>query len=897
MGATNEIEEFEFRHRAEMEASGGATEEPVGQRNPQKLRPNADTIPLGDPRYEEEPTLPYVIGKAKQGLITAPLIMSLAGDAVNYPFKSAAGGISKMVGGTYKPDYFQNTRNLMRSAPGVLGYDPDAAVPRDEYGKEKLSANMLGKIAEFGAGNILPGGAVVGSSKQPLVALAKEVAGTVAAAEGATMGGEWAPEKYKTLGEFAGSLTGPMLVQGLIEKASAGGNWIRKSATNNGIGFSKEARITSGNIKAARELQPQLTSPVSEQNLAEAAVIGKKIPGFNENVTLGQLTDSPLIKSRQQHYGSTNAEALSTGIEKQAALKKSIDNYSATQFPVTEGVNANQGIQRKFVADTDALTKRLNNLIEKEKSVAGSLPRGDMETLGAQIRETRNRLMETAKVAANSKYNMVYEVAEKTGLRVNMDDVATLAQGIRKDTGRVFQDDPGVIGKIINRYSQSIETPVPILKTLPNGKVIRQGFTAPAKVDATSDFREFHSLYKEANAEAGQLRLAASMGDKDAPQKLRQVEAIRDILKAKVTQMEGPEAGAVGSLLKEANSFYANKYQALFKTGVGGEIGKTGKFGVGTENAKLIDSLIMKPGDASGVREYLSMAQGDATALRSLEAGVMDKFTKEVVKDAVAGKVSQGSINAFLTKYKEPLELMPGIRQKISNVDQAMRAINTNRQTVIADSRALATDIVSKMAKAETPEKTIELAFSSPSNMVKLIASSSPDERNAIAKLVMEKAVKSGDPETFVAKNKAVLSAAMGKSQMDALNTIIAANRIAGRVDAPTHLAFQKMGDPLSEKIGTSIPQAISEQKGVTNRFASPEYAVSRVAMRWWNKQANEQKDKIMMEAIYNPEMAVKLSQFMKTPTRRAAYELNAHLIPYGIRSIYESEQVAEEHQ
>lgn len=852
---------------------------------------------LGDPIKEDSPISPYVINKAKQGLVTLPLIADLAGDAVNAPFKYVGKQLSKIVGGGYEPDYFQNTGNLMRSAPDALGYDPNMPVPTDEYGTKKLSAEMLGHIAEFAAGNIGPGGAVVSAAKKPLTALAKETAGVVLAGEGATAGSHLAPKGYETTGEMLGSMTGPLLVQKLIESASKGGNWVSKIADEQGIGVSQNSRISRGNMMAANELRPQLESPVSVQNIDKAGALSQQIPGFKENLTLGQITDSPFIKSRQQHYGSTTQTGLESGINKQAGLMTSINNYGNVKFPTIENVTANQGAIRKFDADAAMLTQKLKTIRDQETQIAAGLPRKDMEALGNEIRDTRNSLMESAKSVSTAKYSKVYEAADKAGLRVNMGDVESLAQGIIKDTGRVFQDEPGIVGKILNRYSQPTQSAEVTFKVLPNGNKIRQAPVPVKQVDQSADFKEFHSLYKEANQEAGQLRLASSMGQADAPQKLREVEKVRDLLKTKLTQMEGPEVGGVGVLLKDANQFYATKYQALFKTGVGGEIGKVGKFGAGTENAKLIDSLIMKPGDASGVREFLQMAQGDTKALQTLHSGVMDKFAKEVVKDSVSGKVSQTAINNFLTKYKEPLELLPQIRQSISTTDQAMRALNASRLQVISDAKINATSVVAKMAKSDTPDKAIGIAMQSPNNMAKLVANSSTDERLSIARLVMERAIKSPNAMEFISKNNGALTAAMGKEQLDALKIIVDARQIAARTNAPTHLAFEKLGDPLLNKIGTSIPQMLSEHKAVTNRFASPEYAASRIAVRWWNKQANEQKDKMIMEAIYNPEMAIALSKYMKETSVKSAGELNKHLIPYGIRTIYESEKPAEKYQ
>lgn len=853
---------------------------------------------LGEPTQKEESTYDYVVNSAKRGLATVPTLASMAGDVVNAPLKYVGKQVSDIFGLGYKPDYLQNTKAISNSAPDVIGYDPQMPIPKDAYGNPKLSADMLGHLAEFATGNILPGGAVVASARRPLVALAKEIAGVGLAAEGATMGANIVPEEHRAAGEFLGSLTGPLLAQKLITNATKGGNWVSSASEKAGFfGLSDEAKRMAGTVKAAKELQPQLSSAVSQQNMNEVGMLARKIPDFKTNITLGQATGSPVIQSMQQHYGTTVPDAMNLAQTKQSGLLSSIDKYTEGRFPLEPNISPIQGAKQAYgekIATLDAGITRLNN---QETFLASQFPRGDMEVIGAKIRDVRDSLMSATKQAVNARYKAVYDAANKSGLKVDMSDAEVLAASINRDSGRVFQNDPGVIGKILSRYGRNETKPVPTFKITPTGAKIRQPDAPLNQPNTIVPFEEFHSLYKDANREASVLNIAAKMGDKDAPQKLQQVEAVRDLLKTKLTQMEGPSAGNVGALLKDANQFYNSKYRMLFKTGVGGEIGKMGKFGFSTEDAKIVPSLIFKQGDASGVKEYLAMAQGDVSAYRALESGVMDKFSKEVVKDAANGKIDQASINRFLTKYKEPLAELPGIRAKLTNADSAIRSINQNRQMVIDEQRAFANSAIARIAKTENPEAAINHAMNSPNTMAQLLAKSSPVERKAIARTIMESVIKQPDPLAFMAKNSVVLNSALGKKQIGYLETIIAARKIASRTEAPTHLTFEKLNDPLSKAIGTSIPQAISEQKGVAMRFASPLYAGSRVGMRWFNKLSNEQRDKVLMDAIYNPEMAMDLSKYLVSPTKSAADAMNPHMIPYLMRGAIEGEKAIKEQQ
>lgn len=859
----------------------------VGAKPVAKAAASNSGMNLGGETHADDPILPYAWDKFKEGFASIPGLAANVGDITSLPMRTAVKAGENVISGRpvttdLTKDMMPLTERYQAGAPELLGYDPNMPVPKDVRGKPKLSAELLGNAAGFLGSNILPGAGVVGKSATPIKALAKEIGGSILAGEGQTMGGKMAPEGYKGLGEFAGSLTGPMAVQKGIDLLYGGGNWVKKGAEKAGFaGITEEARRRAGAEKAAKELAPQLSSPVSQQNMDEAARLGKKIPGFSENLTLGRATGSPAIQSMEHHFGSTVPEALETAQTKEKGLQGAISGYAGKRFPEQVETPPTQGAQRAYTGKVARLDEGISRLERQERTLAAKYARGDMEDIGADVRKVRGELMDKAKAASAARYQDVYEAARKNGLQVNMEDMQALASKINRDAGNAFQDDPGVIGKILGRYQGKSGAEKTI--TTPIGKNIKLGREGgePSKV---VDFEEFHSLYKEANREASELGIAAKLGSGEAAQKLRSVNQVRDLLKEKLGEMEGPEHGEVGKLLKNANNFYREKYAALFKQGVGGEIGKTNRFGFSTENAKLIPQLIFKKGDASGVREYMEMAQGDPKAYRTLESGIMDMFSKAVVKD---GKINKEALQSFLKAYKEPLAELPGIRSKIQSVDRAAQSLAENTKLVVKEQKDLAQSTLAKIAKTENPDALVAKAVRSPSTMQTLLdTATTPEEKQSVARSLMEHVAKQGDPLEFMQKNEKALSQALGKKQFGYLATIMNAQKVAGRTQAPTHLAgMEKLGDPLSEQIGTSIPQAISEQKMVSLRMGSKSYAVARVGMRWWNKLRNDKRDEILMDAIYNPDMAMSLSRFLANPTAKTASDANAHLISYGVKA------------
>lgn len=893
---------------------------------PRRLSDVQDSFGRG--QHTDEPTLPYVVNQVKKGFSAIPGLAGMAVDAIQYPFRKAGQGIEDITGVSL-PGFNMHGGNMpitdayhvgAQAGYGIhpsLGFDPAAEIPKDEYGQPKFAAELGGKIAEFAGMNVLPGVGTVARAAAPLRAAATELLVPVVAGEGAVMGEHLAEQAYpenktaKSIGGILGSLPGLLFTQKAVDaaatmssKSGKVADKINEAATNAGIKLpwvtdeSKaamaKAREQAALSDVAEKIGSQLGSQESVKNLSEAADISNKIPGFKENLTLGRITGSPTIRADEQHFSSTVPSALETATQKQAGLDAAIESQTTKRFPVQADTAINQGARRVLEEKSAKMEEGLNRLSAQEEKLASALPRGDAEGTGAQLRNIRNTMMQTARDVKNQKYADVASLAKQSGASIKMDDTLTIAKDINTAERNIFQDDPGVVGKILRRYSSETQATGVVIKTTPTGGKIK---TFPAPLEAKepiASFEEFQSLYREANKEYSNLTIAMKNGVPDAAQKLESVGKVLENLKAKIPTLESEAYGAVGVKFKEANDFYRTKYLEIFKKGMGGKIGQETKFGYSTPDSKIMSTLILKKNDPSGMKEFLEMAGGDQKALQVMENGVMDKLAQDVIRN---DKVNPNLLATFIRQHKQSLDEVPAIRNKISSIESATKSLVENKNMVLDEQAAIASSTLKKIANADNESTIISNAMKSPKYLDELVRSAgTQEEKQAVAYGVLRHAMKQPDSAKFIAENEKALIAAMGKRHVEYMKTIAKAQEISGRVEVPTHLQYDKLGDVLKEKTGTSVPGALSDVKSITNRFASPQYIVSRWGIQWWNKLRNEERDKIMMDVIFNPPKAEALQEFLKTGSSASAQKVNSHLVAYGVRTMaYAGSKIQEE--
>jgi len=860
---------------------------------------SAPTPAAPTPAAEEGGVLDYLQNKFRKGLAGLPAIGPLAADVVNMPLRPYAralglGDLGGTPGGGFVQ--FPATEQYSRAVTSAGVYDPNKPIPRDATGQPSFSVEVGGNIAEMAGMNVLPGAGVVARSATPGVALAKELAGTALSGEGMTMGKYLAGSdlfggpspRNEAIGEALGSMTGPMLVQKAIDAAVKGGNWVSKAGIPVGLTkASREEQLTKMAAEqqeqakkiAAGRLQPQLETEAARQTIARSQDLSRRIPGFGESLTLGRVTGSPAIKSMEQHFASTDPEMLELASKREQGLNEAIRRYSESRFPASDW-SAQDELKYIYGNRLRSFDEGLKRLDRQERKLAASLPRGDIESIGDQQRKLVAERMSIARQKADTLYREVRDTADKAGVKVNMSDVADLAKSSVGSDFRRFQDDPGILGKILRQYAPAPAAEAAV-KTTPSGGRIFSRPTAQAKPPMAS-YGEFESLYREANREARTLGTAASAGDLQAAQKLPAVNSLRDLLRTKLDEMAKPEYGEVGKKLQTANAYYRDQYANMFKRGVGAEVLKEGRFGPATENAKLTESLIFKRGDPSGVTEFLNASGGDPRGKQLLENGVFDMLSKKVVRD---GKVSKTALEGFLRDYKEPLSVVPDTRKKIENVASATRSLQENTNRALAGQTQLARSTLASAAKEENPAKIIANAIKSPKYLETILDNTGIESRKDVARGVMEQALGTPNATEFMTTNEKALKKILGTKQYANLKTIAQAREIAESVRPPGYVQYQREGDVLS-KFGTTVPQAVSDIKGVLQKRAGSSYISSLMGTRWWNKLRADEVDRLMKSAVFDPELARSIAEYSANGTANAAKALDDHLIAHGLRSV-----------
>jgi len=843
---------------------------------------------------QEEPSGAYLWNKFKQGVAALPAMGPLAADVVAMPLRP----YERLLGRNVPQSMFPATEQYNRAIESTGAYDPHMPVPRDESGQPRFTAEVAGNIAEMAGMNVIPGAGTVMRSARPGVALAKELAGTALAGEGMTMGGYLAnldvfgepSERKKAAGEALGSMTGPLLVQKAIDAAVKGGNWISKMGIPTGLTQASrdaqmqrfaEQQMEQAKEVAAGRLRPQLETEAAQQAIARSKDVASRVPGFGENLTLGRVTGSPAVKSMEHHFASTDPAMLEAAGQRERGLQEAIRQYSEKRFPASEW-SAQDELKYVYADKLRSFDEGLKNLDRQERKLAASLPRGDIEEIGTQQRKLVTDRLNLARQKKDALYKEVAATADKLGVKVNVGDVVDVAKASAGSNFRKFQEDPGIVGKILREYSAEGKVQPPTVKTTPAGGKITLRGAAQAQKPPVATYGEFESLYREANREADVLARAASAGDMQAAQKLPVVNSVRGVLKAKIEEMASPAHGELGKKLMTANSYYRDQYAPLFKRGAGAEILKDGRFGPATENAKITESLIFKKGDPSGVSEFLTVAGNDPRGRQLLENGIFDMLSKRVVRD---GKVSKTALEAFLREYKEPLSAVPDIRKKIESVERATASLKENTARAVNGRSDLARSTLASVAAEENPAKIIANAIKSPKYMDTLLLNAGAESRKDLARGIMEHVLGTPNSAQFMKTNEKTLRKVLGGRQFANLRTISQAREIAESVKPPGYVQYQKEGDVLAG-YGTTVKQAVSSAIAVARGRSGKVQEMSGMGARWWDKLRNDEVERLMKSAVYDPELARAIADYSRSGTKAAEKVLNDHLVAHGIRSV-----------
>lgn len=823
-----------------------------------------------------QPLAPVLADQFKKGIASLPALGGMAVDIMRLPVNA----IRSAMGSTPDPLYY--TKAIGGGAEKALGVQ-NLPVPTNEYGKPSKSNEYLAKIANFAGASIIPGVGVIGMAERKLMAAMVEAASTAisgtSAVEGKELGKSLAPsfgvspETGETLGEVLGSLAGPGAVASVakgVEKAtSKAGSVISEKTGLTGIG--KDAQERAGKIAAIGQIRDALDANLSSnKNLQGAVDLQQLVPGFKP--TLGQASGAPGVLAIEKTIATQNPQSLARAAERESENTTAIGNFAADKFPATEK-SPTQPARSLYQKIADGQSTALAKTESKISELANSQKFQDTAAIGERLRELRGEAQAQARAVKNAKYQDVYAASREAQITEPIGDVQALIKDVAGSDANAAQIMPQLFGDVnaaIKKYKP--EQP----------KILIAGGKLQDVPEASVPFEALHSMQKRASAD---MNAALASGDN---QKAYLIGKVNDLLKQKVSKFEGEQYGRVGEKLRDANQFYSTKYQPVFNEGVGGRMGPyaKGKYGEITQDGDIVRKLVFNPENRRGTTEFFEIYGSNHEAQSLLRNGVMDMFSKAVVRD---GEIKPALVETFLRQHKEQLDLMPSLRNELKSVDAMNDTLLGRRAAIQAQQKMLEKTTVAKIAGSDDVNAVINKALDDPKTMRALVSQAfkNKDDAYNLAGAIANAVSKKPDPLGYLVANKATLRDALdplGKQHFENLMTLEKAGDVAGRMRAPTHVGLDKLQDIGEQTVGTSVKGLMSRLMNVNKGYMSGEYAIADVGGRYLYKWKSAETNKLLESAIYDPEMAKALLAIKKDPSPANFHNFRMHAYSHGIR-------------
>lgn len=804
-------------------------------------------------------------GVAAQAMTPLPLkiLGGLARSVLQPEDGSQPTGISGAISNALTP------ANHVKDMQDLVGFK-NLPTPTNAYGKPSKSNEYLMSLARFAGASAIPGLGVIGAAERPLIAALVEAASTGVASMGAVEGKEfaqeWGPkfgldkERSGQIGEFAGSLFGPGVVAGVgrgLENISG----LAK--------FGTEAQKNAAKLMAQKQFRESIESaPQTPANVAEAEALKAQIPGWKP--TLGQETNAPGIVAIENKMQSASPTDLAKAAERESSNMGALGQYFENKFPSTE-TSPIAPIKTRY----QQLATNMNAQLDATNEHIGALANmgsADNAAIGSELRSLEGVQQNKARAVRDFMFKDTYGAAEEAGIKSNVSDVRDLMKEVAGDDANAAATMPatfGVLKDAINKYKPEGGSQI----ILPSGAPARA-----ASQDINVPFEALHSMYKRSGQDMIQAQMAGDLN------KAYQIGKVRDLLKNKVMAFEGPEFGDVSNKLRAANEFNATKYAPVFQQGLGGRMSRFNKMGDVTADEDVVQKLIFKRGGQQGMSDFTDIFGTDQRAMELLENGVQDMFSRAVVRD---GQIKPALVETFMRDHPQ-LNQMPGLKNKLQNIDQTNDSLLARQQTLQEQRQMLDKTTVAQIAKTDNPDQVISQALTDRPTMLALTSQAkTPDAQRALSRSIAEAVSKQSDPYAFLVNNAPNLRRELeklGPGHFDNLLNIAKAAQITERTRAPSNVPLDRLQDIGEQTVGTSVKGVMSRAMNVAKGYMSPAYAAFDVGGRYIFKVKTAEANRLMTEAIYDPEAAKSLMALVNKPTETNMNSLRNHMFSHGIK-------------
>lgn len=794
-----------------------------------------------------DPTGPYVEDKFKKGVASLP--------------KLGLSTVPKIAGA---PDVAGKTSQWIDDMLGIQ----NTPAPKDEYGRKNKASEYFGAMAEFTGASIVPGIGVVSGAERKLLAAVVEEAGALASGtssvEGRELGREMAeqfgvdPERGAMIGEVGGSFLGPGLIAGAADKAQKAGAFAGRTLGIEGP-MGRQSQLHAGRAMASAELRSALEAhrgaPVS---LKEVAEIQKRVKNFRP--TLGQASGAPGVVAIESEIAARSPQTLAKHAERAQANLDELLKFHEESFPET-GVSPIEEVRKAHEGLAVARTKQVEGLDRNIATLAEKQAFQDNAAIGEELRGLRDKRAAEVRSAAKAKYDDVYVTAATSGVNADVTDLPAL---INKVSG-----SPQNAAQLMPRLYADLKDAA--TKYVPKGA--KKG--APLMVP----FAALHSMLKRGNAD---LMAAVSRNDMQSAHFIQQVLGN---LNGKVKTFEGPEYGHVAEKLRGANEFWQKEYAQVFREGAGGRMAQFNRFGDTTHDEDIVRKLFWKPGKSQGMEDFAQIFGKDPRAYKALENGVMDIFAKAVVRE---GQIQPKLVETFMRQHASSLEMVPGLKQKLGDINVSNDALLKRRHAIQEEQRVADKSAAAKIAQSDQPDQVISHALTDKSYMDTLLAQAkTPETKQALARSLAQGVMAQKEPYAFLMRSEARLKPVMnqlGPEHWKNLETLGQMKRVLDRVQTPTSANLETLQDIGTKLIGTPVKSVLTGVWGNSRVYQSRGYFTLNLAGRYIYKIKTAEANRLLEEAIYDPNLAASLAEASTKGTARAVNKLKNHAWSHGVR-------------
>lgn len=777
----------------------------------------------------------YILNETKRGLIdllsTPGLAVDAAAEIVNTATELFRDEIPEIVDprlGT------EDIRKMLEDISFTKDYEP----PSDE-------ARYSGSIARYGAPAIVSGPFIAGiqglTKLEKARAILTEAASALTGGVGAEVGADVAeemgydPETGRMLGGIVGT-TAPLPAQQALSTGISRLKGMR----------SKEFQRQMGRAKVAAQLEAEIGAfPDAQKNLQRYKELSENIPGWS--VSTGRATGAPGIISLERHLGEKSADYLEYAIKSDRQATTALQAKIAKDFPDV-GHAIPKTVGKTYTRVSNKLKTDLDRTIRQHEQLGNRYVTQPSDAIGERLKELKTQAEESARGIKNMKYDALYAKADELGVSDNVTDIYDYVEKTVKQDEARFQGPnmPGVFDQILREFKAEQS---PILSA--KGQ--------PLKADKEASFKKLHSLMKRASFEYE----AAKRGND--PTLTKYLGDLKTKLQSHVDNYADPKFGEVSTMLKDANNFYRNEYQKVFKQGAGAKLTNFNKYGDTTPDEEVVRRVFL--GRKQGLKDFFKIYGDSEEAHQLLKDGVLDVFHKAAVVD---GKIIESRVHTFNKKYANMLNELPEVKAIIGDSVKLNQELIGRQATLRNKITALNGSTVKRLANVEDVDRLLERAMKNPKEMKTLTQLMSKEKNGvqALAHSVAVKIIDQKDPYQYFLDNKETLTPVLNRlapGHAKNLSDIAEATSIMKRSEVPTKVSVSmRPRDIAEETIGTTFKSIFSQARAVSQGRVSQEYVMSDIGGKFLFTIKQREAERLLNVALYDPQLALDISNWSK---------------------------------